>query len=145
MTEVTTEAVHLTRTINAHREQVFQAWTDPKQMTHWTAPEGCEILLVEVDLRVGGSYRIRMLNAEGKTYNAVGVYQEITPPEKLVYTWRWEEPDHDVGETLVTVEFRDIEGATELELVHGRMPTEEARAGHEQGWTSCLNRFVQMF
>ncbi len=145
MTEVTAEAVRLTRTINADRERVFRTWTDPAEMKRWAAPEGYEIPNVEVDLRVGGSYRIRMVNPEGQTYNVVGVYHEITSPTKLVYTWQWQEPEHDVGETLVTVEFKDVGGATEIVLVHERMPNEEARNGHEQGWTSCLNRFEGLF
>ncbi len=145
MTEVTAEAVRLTRTIKADRERVFRTWTDPAEMKRWAGPEGYKIPNVEVDLRVGGSYRIRMVNPEGQTYNVVGVYHEITSPTKLVYTWQWQEPEHDVGETLVTVEFKDVGGATEIVLVHERMPNEEARNGHEQGWTSCLNRFEGLF
>ena len=114
-------------------------------MSEWAAPEGMVIPLAEVDLKVGGSYRIRMRSPEGTVHNAYGTYREITPPERVVYTWRWEEAEHDCGETLVTVEFKDLGNATEVVLLHELFPTEEARASHEQGWTSCLNRIEQRF
>jgi uncharacterized protein YndB with AHSA1/START domain len=58
----------------------------------------------------------------------------------LVYTWSWEQADHDVGETLVTVDFNDKGGSTEVVLTHERFPNPEAKEAHEQGWGSCLNR-----
>jgi uncharacterized protein YndB with AHSA1/START domain len=145
-TPTTSRVVHLTRTIKASREEVFRAWTEPEQMKHWVAPEGMEIPVVEADVRVGGAYRIQMRSPEGEVYTAFGKYREITPPERLVYTWSWkEEPHSDIGETVVTVTLEDADGATAVTLHHEGFPTEERREGHEQGWTSCLTRLEQRF
>ncbi len=98
----------------------------------------------QVDLTVGGRYHIRMSSDEGE-HNAVGVYREVTRPTRLVYTWSWEEKDHDVGETLVTVEFNAQGDDTEVVVLHEGFPAAEARDGHEQGWTSCLSKFAELF
>ncbi|MFQ6026703.1 MAG: SRPBCC domain-containing protein, partial [Dehalococcoidia bacterium] len=88
---------------------------------------------------------------------ATGVYQEVTQPAKLVYTWSWEptlqadtgepspdaEPMMDQHETLVTVEFHDRSGATELILTHENFPSQEARDAHNQGWTGVLAQLEQ--
>ena len=60
--------------------------------------------------------------------------------ERLVYTWDWEEPEHAVGETLVTVEFEAIGNATQVTLVHDRFPNADAASAHDEGWGSCLDR-----
>jgi uncharacterized protein YndB with AHSA1/START domain len=95
---------------------------------------------VELDLQVGGSYRIRM-EIEGGPYTAYGTYKEIDPPRRLVYTWDWTEESHQVGETTVTVEFVEVDGGTEVRLTHDGFPAPEAKEAHEQGWGGCLDRF----
>jgi len=132
--------LRLTRTFPASRERVFRAWTEPEALRRWLSPETHETPSAEVDLRVGGAYRIGMRKlSDGKASYVTGLYREITPPEKLAFTWRWEgEPEH--GETLVTLEFRDLGGVTEVVLTHEQFPSEESRDGHGKGWTSCLNK-----
>ena len=76
---------------------------------------------------------------------ASGTYREIDAPNRLAYTWDWDDPGHAVGETLVTVEFNDMDGATEVVLTHDLFPSAEAKDGHAQGWVSCLNRFEALF
>jgi uncharacterized protein YndB with AHSA1/START domain len=73
------------------------------------------------------------------------VYQIIEPCKRLAYTWGWEQEEHDVGETLVTVEFNDLGGSTEIILTHERFPNTDATASHEKGWTSCLSRLEGLF
>ena len=145
MSTQTDTTLRMSRVIKANPETVFRAWTDPEQMKQWCAPEGVAVVIAEVDLSVGGRHHIRMESPEGTIYNAVGVYREIDPPRRLSYTWRWEEEEHDVGETLVTVEFNDLGGSTEVVLTHDLFPNAEARTGHEQGWESCLNRLEGIF
>jgi len=130
--------LRLRRTFQAPREKVFRAWTDPDQMKHWCAPSADYETAAEVDLRVGGKYRIQMMHKNGASHTAFGEYQEVIEPEKLVYTWSWE--DGSVSGSLVTVEFRDLGSATELLLMHERFPTTEWRDKHSQGWTGCLGR-----
>ncbi len=143
-TQTTTSSLTITRTIKASADKVFDAWTQPEQIKRWAAPEGVEVQEAQVDLTVGGRYHIRMLSDEGE-HNAVGVYREVIRPTRLVYTWSWEEKDHDVGETLVTVEFNAQGDNTEVVVLHEGFPAAEARDGHEQGWTSCLSQFAELF
>lgn len=145
MTTETDTTLRMTRMINASPGDVFRAWTEPAEMRKWAAPEGVVVHKTEIDLTVGGKYLLTMRAPDGAEYNAYGVYREINPPAKLVYTWRWKEEAHDCGETLVTVEFNDMGGSTELVLTHDLFPALEAKTGHEQGWTSCLSNFAALF
>jgi len=102
---------------------------------------------VEVDLRVGGRYRIAFQASGSENVNVVsGVYREIVPPKKLVFTWKWESPHEfhfDGHETKVTVEFRETEGGTELTMTHAGIPTQRMFEMHDQGWTGCLGRLEE--
>jgi uncharacterized protein YndB with AHSA1/START domain len=125
---------------------VFAALTEPDQLRRWSAPEGFDVGAAEVDLRVGGAYRIRMNAPDGSIHTAYGTYREITRPERLVYSWQWEDsPDSAIGETLVTIELREADGGTELTLTHTGFPSEDTRSSHDEGWTSCFNRLQAMF
>lgn len=139
----TTVTLRLARTFAAPRERVFRAWTTPEELKRWSAPGDYTNPLVEVDLRVGGRYKIRMQAPNGAAHTAVGVYQVVDPPRKLVYTWQWEGEGSE--ETLVSVEFHDRGGSTEVVLVHERFPNDEARAQHEMGWTGCLDKLAKLF
>ena len=134
--------LHLKRTFAATREKVFRAWTDPEALKRWWGPEGFSTPAAEIDLRVGGKYRIAMRSPHGDTYQLVGTYREVRPPEKLVYTWAWEaEPEQ--GETLVTVEFLDRGDSTEVILTHELFPNEKVRDEHGKGWTGSLDRLAK--
>jgi len=134
--------LHLSRTFPAPREKVFRAWTDPAELKKWFGPEGYSTPIAEVDLRVGGQYRLGMMKLpDGQALYVVGTYREIRPPEKLVYTWRWEATP-ELGETLVTVEFHDRGGSTEVSLTHELFPTDKARSDHEKGWSSILSQLT---
>lgn len=141
----TKQSLKLSRIIKASPDRVFSAWTDPEQIKRWSAPEGMSIPEAEVDLTVGGTYRIRMESPEGNVHTAYGTYREIVPFERLVYTWDWEEENSHLGGTLITVEFTDLGESTEVVITHDLFPTEEVRDAHETGWTSCLNRLVSLF
>ncbi|MFQ5912546.1 MAG: SRPBCC domain-containing protein [Nitrospinota bacterium] len=134
-------AVFIQRTFKLPRERVFRAWTDAEEMKKWFAPsDDFTIPAAEVDLRVGGKYRIAMKSPDGNMNVAVGTYKEVRPPEKLAFTWTWAEGGMDVGESLVTVEFRERGGETEVSLTHELLPTDEARQAHSEGWNGCLGR-----
>ena len=135
----------LERTIRAPRERVFEAWTTESGLARWSAPEGAEVAEAEVDLRVGGRWRILMRAADGSAaWEAVGVYREITPPGRLVYTHSWATDETPV-ETLVTVELHEAGEATRVVMLHEGFLTEQARDGHREGWSSCLDRLETMF
>jgi uncharacterized protein YndB with AHSA1/START domain len=133
-------SLRIRHTFAAPRERVFRAFTDPEELKQWFGPtDGHAVPVAEVDLRVGGRYRIDMRGPSGSLYRIVGEYREVRPPERLVYTWRWE-IGQDVGENLVTVEFRERGDATEVVLTHEAFPTANARDGHEGGWIGSLGR-----
>lgn len=144
MTTTTETSLRLTRLIQADPAAVFEAWTDPKQLNLWSAPEPMDVE-AEVDLRVGGRYRLLMKGSDGGVFTAVGEYREIDRPNRLSYTWKWEEAGNDHYDTLVTVEFHDRNGATEVVLTHELFPDAEIAGKHDEGWTSCLTRLEGVF
>ena len=135
--------LRLRRTFAAPPERVFRAWTTPEEMKQWKAPGDMTTPVAEVDLRPGGKYRIHMRAPDGAEHHLVGVYRTVEPPRKLVYTWRWQD-DPDAPETLVTVEFLDRGGATDLVLTHDLFPNEEASKRHETGWTGCFEKLARL-
>jgi uncharacterized protein YndB with AHSA1/START domain len=144
MTTQTAGTLEVTRVIAADLKTVFDAWTQPEHIKKWSAPEGMDVPISEVDLTVGGRFHLQMRNAEGGTHNARGIYQEIDRPTRLVYSWEWDEhPDH--GQSLITVEFKAVDGGTEVTMVHSGLPDETSVTDHEGGWTSCLNRLEALY
>ncbi|MDX1393122.1 MAG: SRPBCC domain-containing protein [Gemmatimonadota bacterium] len=138
-------SLSISRVIPATRDRVFRAWTEPEHMRRWACPEGAEVTGVTVDLSVGGAFRVEMSGQDGSRYTALGSYREIEAPGRLVYTWDWDEPEHAVGETIVTVTFNDLGESTEVIVEHDLFPTPAAAEGHRQGWSSCLDRFERLF
>jgi uncharacterized protein YndB with AHSA1/START domain len=137
----TRRGLTITRTIRADRDAVWDAWTQPAQAKKWSCPVPGGVRRYESDLRVGGAFTLAM-EIEGQPHTAVGRYREIEPPSRLVYTWDWKETP--MGETLVTVEFDETDGATLVTLTHTGLPN-EAIADHEQGWTACMAHFEALF
>src|SRR6185503_8873889 len=121
-------------------QRVFDAWTRPEALKSWAAPGAMTAPVVEVDLRVGGGYRIHMSAPDGKEHRVIGVYREVDPPRRLVYTWTWETMP-DVTDSVVTVEFHNRGAGTEVVLRHEGLPSEERRARHEAGWIGCMTKF----
>jgi uncharacterized protein YndB with AHSA1/START domain len=136
--------LHLSRKFPAPREKVFRAWTEPEELKKWWGPDGYATPIAEVDLRAGGHYRFGMRKLpDGDILYLTGTYREVRPPEKLVYTWRWEaEPER--GETLVTVEFLDRGGSTEVVLTHEFFLNQKLRDGHERGWNGGLDKLAKL-
>jgi uncharacterized protein YndB with AHSA1/START domain len=133
------------RRVAAPRERVFQAWTKAEHLRRWFFPSinGEAVPHAEVDLRVGGRYRITMHAPDGDIRAMVGgTYHEVHPPEKLVFSWAWEAPQPDSAETLVTVELHDVQGGTEIIITHERFPAQTGEEEHTIGWNCALERFV---
>lgn len=129
----------LSRTLAAPREKVFHAWTDAQALRQWwAAGPGFTPTIAEVDLRVGGRYRLGM-RAPGQDadYVVAGTYREVQQPARLVYTWAWE--GTGAPETLVTVEFHDRGSHTEMVLTHEQFADAADRDRHATGWVGCLD------
>jgi uncharacterized protein YndB with AHSA1/START domain len=138
--------LQINRTYRASRERVFRAWTEAEQLKQWFAvAEGFTIPIAEVDLTVGGKYRLGMQPPGDDGVLIVGgVYRQILRPEKLVFTWRWESPNADEPETLVTVEFYERNGTTELMLKHELLSDDGQREKYREGWIGCLNQLERL-
>jgi uncharacterized protein YndB with AHSA1/START domain len=140
--EPAANTVRITRIIEAPREAVFRAWTEPEQIRRWWGPGEFTCPEAEVDLRPGGSYRLAMQPAEGEPFIVAGDYHEVDPPARLVYTWRWETgPAADGSESLVRVEFHPQGETTELVLTHSEFPESHGPAPYRMGWEGGLEKF----
>ncbi|OUL99005.1 SRPBCC family protein [Variovorax sp. JS1663] len=118
-------------------EKVWRAWTDPQALKLWFGPaEIVSVPVAEVDLRVGGRFRVVMLAEDGERHEVSGAYREIEPHRKLVFSWAWvSTPER---ESRVTVLIEPAGSGCELVLRHEQFFDEAARAGHEHGWTGSL-------
>jgi len=135
--------VRLTRILNAAPERVFAAWTTAEAMKQWASPGDMTVPSASCDLRVGGRYEILMRAPDGAEHRVAGVYREIDSPNRLVYTWQWQDRP-GAPETVVDVRFKRHGAGTELVLVH-ELPDEASRDRHEHGWNGCLDKLVPMF
>lgn len=132
--------LHLERVLLAPRSLVFRAQTEPGELAKWWGPKGFTAPSVQLDLHVGGSYRIAMQPPGGDLFYLSGEFREVDPPARLAYSFRWEDPDPDDRETVVTISLRDLGDSTELIVDQGVFATEGRRALHTQGWTEGLDR-----
>jgi uncharacterized protein YndB with AHSA1/START domain len=132
--------LRVTQLIGGDREDVYQAFGDPKLARQW-APHGCQVVSFDADMRVGGTFRERM-RCDGKVHTAHGAYRKIIPGKKVVFTHQWEE-EHPV-ETLVTVDFKVRKGASEIVLTQTGFQEASEAKGHEEGWSSALANFAAL-
>jgi uncharacterized protein YndB with AHSA1/START domain len=139
-------ALVVRRTIKAPVARVFEAWTQPEQLRRWWGPRPVTCSDAEVDLRVGGAYRIGNLVPDGHVVWISGEFEVVDPPHRLVYTWHVEGKAPPTPErSRVTVRFEPHAAGTEVIVVHERIPTQETRADHEQGWNGCLEGLENFF
>jgi uncharacterized protein YndB with AHSA1/START domain len=136
--------LHLERGLPAEARTVFAMNTEPELLAQWWGPEGFSVPAVEVDARVGGSYRIAMQPPAGHAFFLLGEYRAVEEPSRLAYTFRWDPPDPDDRETLVVLSFRDVDDATALTVDQGDFATEARRALHVQGWSESIDRLAAL-
>lgn len=134
-------SLRLTRLFNAPRTRVFQAWTDPEDLKKWwQLGHGWKLTVADVDLRVGGKYRIGLTSTDNASRHEVtGTFREISAPERLVYTWNTENSGSKSEESLVTVEFLERGAATEVILRHDRLKVKDSRKNTYNGWLIVLD------
>lgn len=121
--------------IESPPEEVFSAWTDAEKLVKWMGPGSVFCEEVEIDLKVGGQYRINMNTNEGVRI-AKGEYKEIVPNEKLVFTWEWE--GGTFQNSLVSIVFAHQANGTLITLHHTLLPDKENTEHHTQGWEGCI-------
>lgn len=125
--------LEIRRSLPYPAERIWHALTDPAALTAWFWPARFDPV-VEVDLRVGGRYRIA-----GPTAGmaVAGEYRTVEPPHLLVFTWRWE---GETEETFVTMELAPDSTGTQLLVRHQRFSSDDRRDEHARGWSDCLDR-----
>ncbi|MEK6210119.1 MAG: SRPBCC domain-containing protein [Pseudomonadota bacterium] len=137
-------SLSLTRNFNSPPEKVWRAWTDPEALKHWFGPDAGKVSLAETDVRVRGRFRVVFSTLDGEQHDVSGVYREVQPNRKLVFTWAWKSTPE--RESLVTLTFRPSGSGTEFNMLHEQFFDVAARDRHESGWTGSLaklERFLQ--
>jgi uncharacterized protein YndB with AHSA1/START domain len=139
--EIVERELVITRVFDAPRDVVFKAWTDPRQAMSWWGPRDYPATHLEMDVRPGGAWRgCLRATQSGKELWQRGVFREVIAPERLVFTFVWEEAGERGLETLVTVTFAEQGGKTRMIFRHAPFQSVEERHGHHGGWTSTFDR-----
>ncbi|MBX9591813.1 MAG: SRPBCC domain-containing protein [Hyphomonadaceae bacterium] len=142
---LTKPSLTLKRRIKASPAQVFGAWTDAKKIVQWFGPHETVAgsVRADMDVRPGGRYQMNFRTEDGESHQVGGVYREVVPGSRLVFTWAW----HSTPErqSLVTVTVAADGEGTLLTLHHEQFFDEKARDGHEHGWTGTLDKLEAMF
>jgi uncharacterized protein YndB with AHSA1/START domain len=133
------EALVVRRFIPVPRERVFAAWLDPASLALWMRPAGTTDVKSEVDPRVGGKFRIVMVQGPAQ-FEHTGEYLVIEPPRRLSFTWISQATDH--RPTSVTVELFEREGGTELVLTHRQLPSSQLES-HRSGWSDIVRELQE--
>jgi uncharacterized protein YndB with AHSA1/START domain len=144
------DAVRLTRTIQAPREEVYRAWTDPERLRRWFGPGGFEVVEVEMDARPGGRYRAAVTGPDGIRGSFTGEFHELVPGERIVASWSWVAEDEAAGAppevSRLTVTLAEgSPGTTELRLVHDRLGSGEDQGEVRQGWEETLGKLASAY
>jgi uncharacterized protein YndB with AHSA1/START domain len=136
-------ALRVERTYDAPAQAVFDAWTSPEVLRRWfhAGDENWSNTAAEVDLRVGGSYRMTMRNPDGTEHTGSGEYTEVTPPHRLAFTWTW--AHEDSPDTLVEVDFTERDGATTVVLTHTGVTDAASQDSHTSGWEQVLESLAR--
>jgi uncharacterized protein YndB with AHSA1/START domain len=137
-------ALVVRRTIRAPVERVFAAWTQAEQLRRWWGPKTVVCTEAEIDLRVGGAFRIANQFPDGKLLWISGEFLAIEAPVKLIYSWKVGDEPAPATER-VTVNFERLGDATQVVVIHERIANPAARDEHEQGWLGCLDGLEVFF
>ena len=133
--------LEITRVFAAPRRLVFETWTRPEHLKHWSAPTGFTIPICEGDVRVGGKWRCCMVSPAGVEHWLGGVYREIERDKRLVFTFTWENEGPSAGiETVVTITFEGRDGRTVQTFHQSPFRNVERRDSHIGGWNQAFDK-----
>ena len=144
-TDSTRPSLTIKRRIKASPAKVYGAWTDPEKIMYWFGPHETMAgsVRAELDVRVGGRFRASFDTADGEHHQVGGVYREVVPDERLVFSWAWHSTPE--RESLVTLTFKPDGDGTMFTLLHEQFFDQAARDGHEHGWTGTVDKLQQYF
>jgi len=138
----TKPSLTIKRHLNAPPAKVYAAWTDPQMIARWFGPAGVESVEAKTDLRIGGRYHI-IMHVPGDRHDVMGVYREVVPNQKLIFTWAWKSTP--ARESLVTLTFKPDGAGTLLTLLHEQFFDADARDRHQQGWAGAIDKLEKLF
>ena len=134
-------ALTITRVFEAPPSLVFKVWSHPRHVKKWWGPRDFSVPACQMDFREGGTFRSCIRSPQGDDFWMSGVYREIDEPERLAFTFAWEEPEGVPGEpTMVTVTFDEQEGNTSVTFHQEPFDSVGERDSHRDGWVECLER-----
>ena len=139
-TAVAAENFSLTieRDFNVSRQAVYEAWTTKEALTEWFAPtKEMSTIMHQMDLKVGGQYRVEMLEPNGTSHVTHGEYVALNPFEQIAFTWQWESDEMEV-DSLVTIDLIEQDNTTKMILTHDRLDSQHSVDLHNEGWTGCV-------
>jgi uncharacterized protein YndB with AHSA1/START domain len=138
VTEDSAQVVRIERTFDAPAEDVFDAWTSEEVISRWFKPkQGWREAEAEVDLRVGGTVRVVMRTPDGEPVRAGGEYTLIERPNRLAFTWTFE--DDPSNQQMIELEFTERDGATTVLFTNSDISGAERRDSQYEGWSTCLD------
>jgi uncharacterized protein YndB with AHSA1/START domain len=142
---ITRPSLTLKRRLNATPAKVYAAWTDPEKIARWFAPSSVKAGTEQasIDARVGGRYRLSFTMQNGDYSEVGGVYREMVPNERLVFSWAWHSTPE--RESMVTVSLKPDGNGTLLTLHHEQFFDQAARDAHERGWSGMLDKLEAYF
>ncbi len=134
----------INRRIKATPAKVWSAWTDPEKMIGWfgRADAVPGSMKANIDARVGGRFRVSFTAMDGEYFEVGGIYREVVPNERLVFSWAWHSTPE--RESQVMVLLRPDGDGTLLTLHHEQLFDQAARDGHERGWLALLERLEEL-
>jgi uncharacterized protein YndB with AHSA1/START domain len=141
VTKIEAGVLTITRTFDAPRALVFKCFTDPSMAVMWHGPVWHPASSYKADVRVGGTWRACLRGTEGRgdLWHG-GTYQEVKAPERLVYTFKWDNHPLQVADTLVTVTFVEKDGKTVMTMQQTGFDSAASGEGHGEGWNSVYDR-----
>lgn len=132
----------ITRTFNAPRQNVWDAWTKKEELEKWFGPEDMNAEFSVLDFKVGGAYKFTMRNKDGSggEHDGEGVFETIEEPSKLVYSFQWTNGVSEYkNKTTITIELKEVAGGTEMVFTHAGFESEQQKIDHNKGWSSSFN------
>jgi uncharacterized protein YndB with AHSA1/START domain len=143
--DATGRMLRLERFIPSSPDDLFTLWIEPEQIARWWAPDGYKAAVHDLDVRPGGRWRIVLRGSGSRELVMGGFYHIVEPPQRLAFSWAWEEEDGMRGsQTEVTVSFEPVPGGTRLVLVHQSFDSKDARDRHLSGWSASFDRLTNL-
>ena len=130
------------RTFDAPRALVFRAWSAPEHWVRWLGPRNFTASHCTMDFRPGGAYRACICSPDGQEYWMRGTYREIIEPERIMFTFAWEEEGERGRENLVTITLAEQDGKTRMTFRQAFFESISERDSHNEGWSECFDRLA---